>query len=119
MASRRLTFKECAAAAANFDRTAPQTRLHKANNPYRLDILFQALSNQHRRMMLWRLSSGPKAVSELAGLATRSWPGGLKHLRLLEASGLIQTEKIGRTRMCYLNVDALKYAEAWLAKQRE
>jgi hypothetical protein len=41
------------------------------------------------------------------------------HLRLLEASGLIQTEKIGRTRMCYLNVDAVKYAEAWLAKQRE
>src|SRR2546421_11565151 len=102
MASRRLTFKECVAAAANFDRTAPQTRLHKANNPYRLDIVFKALSSGYRRTMLSTLSSGPSLASELAGLGAGSWPSGIKHLRLLEASGLIQTEKIGRTRMCYL-----------------
>jgi predicted transcriptional regulator len=114
MASRRLTYKARAAAAAHFDETAPQTRLHKANNPYRLDLIFQALSNQYRRLMVSTIASGPSCTSELAGLAGASWPAGLKHLRLLEASGLIQTEKVGRTRMCYVNGDALSMATEWL-----
>ena len=76
---------------------------------------FKALSSGYRRMMLSTLSTGPSPASEVAGLAG-TWPSGLKHLRLLEASGLIHTEKIGRTRMCYLNADALKYAGAWLAR---
>ena len=114
MASRRLTFKAKAAASAHFDETAPQTRLHKINNPYRLDLIFQALPNRHRRMVLSTLSAGASCVSDLAGLAGASWPAGLKHVRLLEASDLIQTEKVGRTRACYLNADTLKIAEEWL-----
>ena len=88
------------------------------DNLYRLDLVFQALSDSHRRFMLTVLSRGPRPVSDLAGLAVASWSAGLKHLRLLEASGLIHTEKIGRVRTCYLNADTLKMAEAWLGKRR-
>lgn len=105
MARRRLTFQRKAAAAAT-------------DNLYRLDLVFQALSDRHRRFMLTVLSRGPRPVSDLAGLAVASWSAGLKHLRLLEASGLIHTEKIGRVRTCYLNADTLKMAEAWLGKRR-
>jgi DNA-binding transcriptional ArsR family regulator len=114
MPSRRMTFKARAAAAATFDATAPQTPLHKANNPHRLDLIFQTLSNRNRRLMLSTLSDGPSCVSELAGLAAASWPAGVKQVRLLEVSGLIHTEKVGRTRMCYLNAEAMALAENWL-----
>lgn len=117
MASRRLTLQARAKAAKHFDETAPQTPLHKANNPHRLDLIFQALSNRHRRLMVSTLSDGPSPASELAGLAAASWTAGLKHLRLLEVSGVIHTEKNGRVRMCHLQADALKMAETWLAKR--
>ena len=118
MARRRLTFQARAQAAAAFDETAPQTPLHKGNNPYRLDLVFQALSDRHRRLMVSTLSKGPTPTSELVGLAAATWPTGRKHLRVLELSGLVHTEKIGRVRTCYLNADALKMAETWLAKKR-
>ena len=69
MARQRLTFQARAAAAENFDQTAPQTPLHKRNNPYRLDLIFQALADRHRRLMVSTLSTGPETASELAGLA--------------------------------------------------
>lgn len=116
MARQRLTFQARAAAAENFDQTAPQTPLHKRNNPYRLDLIFQALADRHRRLMVSTLSTGPETASELAGLAAATMPAGMKHIQLLEASGLIQTEKLGRVRTCSLNRDALQMAEAWLAR---
>jgi DNA-binding transcriptional ArsR family regulator len=114
MPHHRLTFQARAQAAATFDRTAPQTPLHKGNNPYRLDLIFQALADRHRRLMVSTLSTGPETASELAGLAASTLPAGMKHSRVLEASGLIQTEKVGRTRMCSLNAAALEMATSWL-----
>ena len=116
MARQRLTIQTRAAAAENFDQTAPQTPLHKGNNPYRLDLIFQALADRHRRLMVSTLSTGPETASELAGLAAGTLPAGMKHIHLLEASGLIQTEKVGRVRTCSLNRDALQMAGSWLAR---
>ena len=106
MAPKRLTVKARAAAADTFDETAPPTPLHRANNPYRLDLIFQALADRHRRLMLSKLSTGPEPASELVGLAA-SRQAGMKHVQLLEASGLVHTERIGRVRTCSLNHAAL------------
>jgi DNA-binding transcriptional ArsR family regulator len=114
MARHRLTFQARAKAAATFDQTAPHTPLHKANNPYRLDLIFQALADRHRRLMVSTLSTGPETASEVAGLAASTLSAGMKHIQLLEASGLIQTEKVGRVRMCSLNDATLGMATSWL-----
>lgn len=114
MAPKRLTVKARAAAADTFDETAPPTPLHRANNPYRLDLIFQALADRHRRLMLSRLSTGPEPASELVGLAAASRQAGMKHVQLLEASGLVHTERIGRVRTCSLNHAALDMAKSWL-----
>lgn len=47
-----------------------------------------------------------------------SLPAVLQHLQLLEASGLVTSEKSGRVRTCRLNERALRDAEAWIAKRR-
>jgi len=65
--------------------------------------------------MISSLASGPSPASEIVGLAM-TWAAGLKHLRVLEASGLVHTEKIGRVRTCALNSAALKMGETWINK---
>ena len=59
---------------------------------------------------------GREPASELIGLAAASRQMGMKHVQLLEASGLVQTEKVGRVRTCSLNRAALDMATAWLNK---
>jgi DNA-binding transcriptional ArsR family regulator len=83
-----------------------------------LDRAFQALSDPVRRGMLARLAQGPASVSELARPLPISLPAVLQHLKALEASGLVATEKIGRVRTCRMEPRALATAESWLARQR-
>src|SRR3954466_9991962 len=83
-----------------------------------LDRMFQALADPSRRAMLERLTVGPASVSELAAPLTMSLPAVVQHLQVLEASGLIRTEKIGRVRTCTLEPRGLRAAEAWLAGRR-
>jgi len=83
-----------------------------------LDRAFQALSDPIRRGMLARLSRGPASVSELAHPLSISLPAVLQHLRALEASGLIASEKKGRVRTCRIEPKALSAAETWIADQR-
>ena len=83
-----------------------------------LDLAFQALSDPTRRGMLARLSRAPASVSELAGPLRISLPAVMQHLRLLEASGLVRSEKKGRVRTCRLDAAALAGAESWIAEQR-
>lgn len=80
--------------------------------------MFQALADPSRRSMLERLTRGPASVSELAAPLTMSLPGVVQHLQVLEASGLVRTEKTGRVRSCMLEPRALRAAEAWLAGRR-
>lgn len=69
--------------------------------------------------MLSRLTQGPVSVTVLAGPTGMALPTVLRHLSVLEASGLIATEKTGRTRICRCLPDAFDQAEAWLQDQRQ
>jgi DNA-binding transcriptional ArsR family regulator len=88
------------------------------NDSLRLDLAFQALADPARRGMLARLSRGPASVTELARPLPMSLPAVLQHLRALEASGLVRSEKKGRVRTCRIEPRALAAAEAWIAEQR-
>jgi DNA-binding transcriptional ArsR family regulator len=87
-------------------------------NESRLDHAFQALADPGRRAMLARLSRGPASVSELARPLPMSLPAVLQHLKALEESGLVTTEKKGRVRTARLEGDALGGAEQWLTDRR-
>lgn len=88
------------------------------NDSPALDIAFHALADPTRRGMLARLSRGPASVSELARPHAISLPAVLQHLKMLEASGLVRSEKTGRVRTCRLEPRALAAAEGWIAEQR-
>ncbi|HTK58498.1 MAG TPA: metalloregulator ArsR/SmtB family transcription factor [Sphingomicrobium sp.] len=88
------------------------------NESSKLDRAFQALADPARRGMLARLASGPATVSELAQPLSMSLPAVLQHLKALEGSGLIRSEKKGRVRTCRLNPGVLSAAERWLVDRR-
>ena len=83
-----------------------------------LDLIFQALSDPTRRAILARLGQGAAAVSALAQPTGLALPTVMRHLSVLEAAGLIVTEKAGRARMCRAEPAALAPAADWLAAQR-
>jgi DNA-binding transcriptional ArsR family regulator len=68
--------------------------------------------------MVERLSRGPASVSELARPLAMSLPAVLQHLQVLEASGIIRSEKIGRTRTCTIEPGTLTVAEQWIGERR-
>ena len=84
----------------------------------RLDRAFQALADPARRDMLSRLARGPASVSELAQPLKMSLPAVMQHLKALEDSGLIRSEKKGRVRTCRLQPGVLAEAEQWLVDRR-
>jgi DNA-binding transcriptional ArsR family regulator len=82
------------------------------------DPVFHALADPTRRSIVERLSRGAASVSELAKPLTISLPAVLQHLRVLERSGLVRTEKLGRVRTCHIEPAALSTAEQWIAARR-
>lgn len=88
------------------------------NNPASLDRTFHALANPSRRNIIEGLAIRAGSVSELAESLDMSLPGVLQHLQVLEASGLIESEKVGRVRTCRLRVAALEEVEVWIARRR-
>jgi DNA-binding transcriptional ArsR family regulator len=88
------------------------------NDSIALDRAFSALADPVRRGMLARLSKGPASVSELASPLSISLPAVLQHLKALETSGLVASEKSGRVRTVRMQPDALGVAEGWLARRR-
>ena len=66
-----------------------------------------------------RLSRGPASVSELAQPLPISLPAVLQHLQMLEASGLVRSEKKGRVRTCRIEPAAFATAEGWITEQRK
>lgn len=83
-----------------------------------LDLTFRALSDPTRRGMVERLARGPASVSELAEPYGMSLPAIVQHLALLEASGLVSSEKVGRVRRCRIEPAALSLAERWFDQRR-
>lgn len=83
-----------------------------------LDLAFQALSDPTRRAMIGRLCEGPTSVSVLAEPFPMTLAAVVQHVQVLEAAGLVRTQKIGRVRTVQLDPDGLRAAEAWLTAQR-
>ena len=92
--------------------------LHMENYQATLNNAFHALSDPTRRSVLARLGSGPAAIKELAEPFDMGLPSFLKHIKVLENSGLIASEKTGRVRTCTLKRDNLAAAEKWFVEQR-
>jgi DNA-binding transcriptional ArsR family regulator len=83
-----------------------------------LDLTFQALADSTRRAMLRQLIRGPTSVSELARPLDMSLPAVMQHLAVLENSGLVRSEKVGRVRTCRIEPQALSLAEQWINDRR-
>ncbi len=91
---------------------------HMLNQSTPLDLTFQALADPTRRAMIERLARSPASVSELAKPFDMSLPAVLQHLAVLESSGLVVSEKIGRVRTCRIEAQALSLAEQWINARR-
>lgn len=83
-----------------------------------LDDMFHALSDPTRRAVLDRLGTGSASVGELAAPFSMALPSFMKHIRYLENSGWIRTQKTGRVRSCTLERKSFDVIETWLAEQR-
>jgi DNA-binding transcriptional ArsR family regulator len=83
-----------------------------------VDQVFHALADRHRRVMVERLSRGSASVSELAEPLPMSLPAVLQHLQVLETSGLVSSEKVGRVRTCRIEPAAMRPVERWIDARR-
>jgi DNA-binding transcriptional ArsR family regulator len=83
-----------------------------------LDLVFQALADPTRRAIVERLSRRPSSVSELAEPLAMSLPAVLQHLQVLEISGLVRSEKVGRVRTCRVDPAAFASVERWITARR-
>ena len=86
--------------------------------PDQLNGIFSALADPTRRAVLGRLGRGPASVTDLAKPFDMALPSFMKHIHLLEHSGLIRTEKRGRVRTCAIEKRRLAMVETWLSEQR-
>jgi DNA-binding transcriptional ArsR family regulator len=83
-----------------------------------VDRVFHALGDPTRRAMVEKLSEGPISVSRLAKPLDITLAAVVQHLQVLEKSGLVRTEKIGRVRTCRIESKGLTLAEQWIADRR-
>ena len=83
-----------------------------------LDRVFHALADPSRRAMVDRLTRGPASVSELAEPFHMTLAAVSQHLKVLEESGVVRTEKVGRVRTCRIEPAALTSAEQWITKRK-
>jgi len=83
-----------------------------------VDRVFHALGDATRRAIVERVSQGPVSVSKLAKPLDITLAAVVQHLQILEKSGLVRTEKIGRVRTCRIEPAGLSAAEKWLNERR-
>lgn len=83
-----------------------------------VDLVFHALADPTRRRIVEVLSGGSASVSELAEPLPMSLPAVYQHLQVLEASGIVRSEKVGRVRTCHLEPKMLDTAEVWIEARR-
>jgi DNA-binding transcriptional ArsR family regulator len=83
-----------------------------------IDRVFQALGDPSRRAIMEKLSLGPISVSRLAEPLNITLAAVVQHLQVLEESGLVQTEKVGRVRTCRIEPAGLSVAQQWIGDRR-
>ena len=87
-------------------------------NSAAVDRVFHALAEPTRRAIVERLTTGPSTVSDLARPFDMTLAAIVQHLQVLEDSGVVRTEKVGRVRTCRLEPRGLRLAEQWIAERR-
>ncbi len=83
-----------------------------------IDRVFHALGDPTRRAIVQKVSQGPISVSRLAAPLAITLAAVVQHLQVLEESGLIRTEKVGRVRTCRIEPQGLSAAEHWIRDRR-
>jgi len=83
-----------------------------------IDRIFHALDDPTRRALIEKISEGPISVSQLAEPLHITLAAVVQHLQVLEESGLVHTEKIGRIRTCRIEPRGLSLVEQWIADRR-
>jgi DNA-binding transcriptional ArsR family regulator len=89
--------------------TRPQANVHR---------VFHALGDPTRRKIVEKLSEGPTSVSQLAIPLAITVAAVVQHLQVLEESGLVRTEKVGRVRTCRIEPSGLSVVEQWISDRR-
>jgi DNA-binding transcriptional ArsR family regulator len=84
----------------------------------RVHRVFHALGDPTRRAIVEKLSNGPASVSSLAGPLEITVAAVVQHLQILEDSGLVRTQKVGRVRTCRMEPAGFSVAERWIANRR-
>jgi DNA-binding transcriptional ArsR family regulator len=84
----------------------------------KIDRVFHALGDPTRRAILEKLTDGPVSVSVLAAPLDITLTAVVQHLQILEESGLVRTEKVGRVRTCRLEAAGFSVAQQWIADRR-
>jgi DNA-binding transcriptional ArsR family regulator len=84
----------------------------------RLSNTFGALADPTRRGIIERLGRSDAGITELADAFDITLTGMKKHVGVLEAAGLVTTEKVGRVRRCQLGPRRLDDETAWIASYR-
>jgi len=92
-------------------RRSPAQRHH-------IDRVFHALGDPTRRAIVEKLSARPLSVSLLAKPLDMTLAAVVQHLQILEQSGLVHTEKVGRVRTCRLESAGLSVAQQWISDRR-
>jgi len=83
-----------------------------------VDRIFRALGDPTRRALVEKLSKGPVPASILAKTLEITLSAVIQHLQVLEESGLVHTQKLGRVRTCQIEPKGLSLAEQWLSDRR-
>ena len=83
-----------------------------------IDGIFRALGDPMRRAIVERLGHGPASVSQLAEPLNITLAAVVQHLQVLEESGLVATEKVGRVRTCRMEPSGLDAAARWISDRR-
>jgi DNA-binding transcriptional ArsR family regulator len=84
----------------------------------KIDRVFHALGDPTRRAILEKLSQGPISVSCLAQPLELTLAAVVQHLQVLEESGLVHSEKVGRVRTCRIEPQGLSVAKRWIDERR-
>jgi DNA-binding transcriptional ArsR family regulator len=87
--------------------------------PDQLDATFFALADPTRRAILARLAQGEVSVMELAEPFAMSQPAISKHLKVLEAAGLVSRGRDAQRRPCRIEAAPMAEANGWLERYRE
>src|SRR5579864_1499441 len=83
-----------------------------------VDRVFRALADPTRRALVEHLSRGPASVTELSQPHDISLAAIVQHLQVLEESGVVRTQKVGRVRTCAIEPGGLSVVERWIGERR-